>query len=429
MDNFTEIELKERQKKFSERGRIHEKLAKNPRAKRKPLGLAKRLIVLGTFGTVSAVSIFPYQISQNTYFNALRKIEGEGVAQEREKQEIIGLINLEQALTRNSVKKEVNRLVNIGRNGLAEALKKHPYETVNRIGENWFVKHNKKGGVIKTIDDAIERGREFFPQMVYNFNELGVPKELGFYLFTIEAEFRNQKSKKGAEGVAQIIPSTAKAHGINVNEGCDERRNKVISLLGSARILNGNYRITRNWDLAFDWYNSGLVGKYLERWKLFGSEISEKGYLKFLGTLFEKNRFIPGANESLNYIAKRIKVREILLERHPKIFNTSPSQDYVIVNPLKKRYIHVVKQNENPWNIIEEHLKETYGFSTDSGIGNTINFLGIGSHILPGEKIVINPAKTFGEAASRIGANMELNKHVKNPNEYLPNCKIVSAKT
>ncbi len=79
----------------------------------------------------------------------------------------------------------------------------------------------------------------------------GVPEELFLRLVQQESGWNpNAVSVKGAIGLAQLMPATARSLGVNP-------RNPSENLDGGARYLAAQYRKFRNWQLALAAYNAG----------------------------------------------------------------------------------------------------------------------------------------------------------------------------
>lgn len=86
----------------------------------------------------------------------------------------------------------------------------------------------------------------------------GVPEELFLRLVHQESRFnKNAKSHKGALGLAQLMPATAKVLGVDPNDPYQ-------NLDGGARYLAQQFRAFGSWRLALAAYNAGpeAVRKY-----------------------------------------------------------------------------------------------------------------------------------------------------------------------
>lgn len=88
----------------------------------------------------------------------------------------------------------------------------------------------------------------------------GLPAELAL-IPVIESEFNpNDRSKKGATGLWQLMPTTAHELGVKVQSGYDGRRNVVASTRAALAYFKdlGNY-FNGNWYLAIAAYNAGQM--------------------------------------------------------------------------------------------------------------------------------------------------------------------------
>lgn len=86
----------------------------------------------------------------------------------------------------------------------------------------------------------------------------GVPEDLFLRLVTQESGWNPKaRSHKGAIGLAQLMPATARKLGVNPNDPAQ-------NLDGGARYLSEQYRTFRSWRLALAAYNAGpgAVKKY-----------------------------------------------------------------------------------------------------------------------------------------------------------------------
>ena len=76
----------------------------------------------------------------------------------------------------------------------------------------------------------------------------------------IESGLENVRSPSGASGIWQIMRSTAREYGIEVNKDIDERYNLEIATQFACDYLNKAFEEFNNWTIAAASYNMGING-------------------------------------------------------------------------------------------------------------------------------------------------------------------------
>jgi hypothetical protein len=104
-----------------------------------------------------------------------------------------------------------------------------------------------------------KRAKKFFPIIEPILKEKGIPDDFK-YLAVIESGLTNAVSPAGARGVWQIMPSTAKEIGLEVNSNVDERYNLEKATEVACDYLLKSKEKLGSWTLAAAAYNAGENG-------------------------------------------------------------------------------------------------------------------------------------------------------------------------
>lgn len=102
----------------------------------------------------------------------------------------------------------------------------------------------------------LKRSGEFFPAFERILKEEGAPDDLK-YLAVAESALFQAQSGKGAVGLWQFIPETARQYGLRVDDFVDERRHPEKSTRAAIRLLKDMKEKYGSWALAACAYNMG----------------------------------------------------------------------------------------------------------------------------------------------------------------------------
>jgi len=105
----------------------------------------------------------------------------------------------------------------------------------------------------------LKRANKFFPTIEKILKEEGVPTDLK-YLAVIESGLENAISPAGAKGFWQIMRTTAREYGLEVNANVDERYHIEFSTRVAAKYLKRAKEKFGSWTLAAASYNRGISG-------------------------------------------------------------------------------------------------------------------------------------------------------------------------
>ena len=101
------------------------------------------------------------------------------------------------------------------------------------------------------------RAAHFAAHITASLRQRGMPEEL-VLLPAIESEYRSGAvSNRGAVGIWQLMPATARALGLVIDDLRDDRRDFWLATEAALTVLEQNLRILGNWDLAVAAYNAG----------------------------------------------------------------------------------------------------------------------------------------------------------------------------
>jgi membrane-bound lytic murein transglycosylase D len=123
----------------------------------------------------------------------------------------------------------------------------------------------------------------------------GIPEDFK-YIPLVESGLHEGTSPKGAAGLWQFMPGTARSYGLKVNRKVDERKDVKKATLAACRYINELYDEFNSWTLAAAAYNNGEVK--LE---------------KAINSQSEDNYFLMKLNrETGNYVYSIIAMKEII---------------------------------------------------------------------------------------------------------------------
>lgn len=136
---------------------------------------------------------------------------------------------------------------------------------------------------------------KLFPIIEPILKAYGIPDDFKFVPL-VESGLREGTSPKGARGIWQFMPSTARTYGLKVNRRTDERLNLRKSTVAACRYIKDLYNEFNSWTLAAAAYNNGSIK--LER------AINRQN---------EDNYFRMSLNrETGSYVYKLIAMKEII---------------------------------------------------------------------------------------------------------------------
>lgn len=106
---------------------------------------------------------------------------------------------------------------------------------------------------------VLKKSKRYFKVIEPVLKKYGVPDDFK-YLSMAESGFENVVSPAKAAGVWQLLESTAREYGLEVNENVDERYNLEKSTEAACKYLLESYARYGNWTMAAATYNVGRKG-------------------------------------------------------------------------------------------------------------------------------------------------------------------------
>ena len=141
----------------------------------------------------------------------------------------------------------------------------------------------------------MKRANKFFPEIERILKEEGVPDDFK-YLALIESGLENLRSPAGAKGFWQILRTTGKEYGLEVNANVDERYHLELSTRMACAYLKKAKERLGSWTLAAASYNRGITGIN----RILDKQQADNYYDLLLGT------------ETKRYIFRILAVKEII---------------------------------------------------------------------------------------------------------------------
>ncbi len=134
---------------------------------------------------------------------------------------------------------------------------------VNRKIQISIRKHSRQ---VKT-DELQDKAEKWFPVIEPILKVYGIPDDFK-YIPLLESGFNSRvRSARGAAGIWQFMPGTAREHGLKVGRGKDERLNTRKATIAACKYIKELYGEFNSWTLAAAAYNAGSprVAKAINR--------------------------------------------------------------------------------------------------------------------------------------------------------------------
>ena len=126
---------------------------------------------------------------------------------------------------------------------------------VNRRMQRSLRLHNYKNVHSDILHNKAVR---LFPLIEPILRAYGIPDDFK-YIPLVESGFSEGASSKGAKGLWQFMPGTARTYGLKVGKGIDERMNIRKSTIAACKYIKELYVEFNSWTLAAAAYNNGEI--------------------------------------------------------------------------------------------------------------------------------------------------------------------------
>ena len=125
----------------------------------------------------------------------------------------------------------------------------------NRKLQNILARHNFKyvGSNLLHI-----KAEKIFPVIEPILAAYGIPDDFK-YVPLVEAGFNEGLSPKGAKGLWQFLPQTARVYGLKVGKGVDERTDLKKATVAACKYIKELHTQFNSWTLAAAAYNNGEI--------------------------------------------------------------------------------------------------------------------------------------------------------------------------
>jgi len=200
----------------------------------------------------------------------------------------------------------------------------------------------------------IKKSNKYFPTIERILEEEGIPEDFK-YLAVIESGLANVRSPKGASGFWQIMRTTGREMGLEINSNVDERYHLEMATRVACKYLLKAKEKLGSWTLAAAAYNRGISGI---KGKLDTQQV-DNYYDLYLGS------------ETSRYMFRILAIKEIMKDprrygfvfQQKDLYNTTPTRkvglDTAITNLSRFAKQMDIDYNQlklhNPW-LLQNHL-------------------------------------------------------------------------
>jgi membrane-bound lytic murein transglycosylase D len=178
------------------------------------------------------------------------------------------------------------------------------------------------GTLRKPFTEGLARAGKYLPLIREIIEHEGLPPELA-YLPLVESNFKvKARSRAGASGLWQFMPSTARNSGLTVDWDIDERYDIEKSTYAAVRHLSKLHNLFGSWEMALAAYNAGEFGVFRGMVNTY-----ERDYWKLLDASTQRRaRILP--RETLGYVPKFMAA--VTIAQNPEEYDFPPIVDTLL---------------------------------------------------------------------------------------------------
>ena len=240
----------------------------------------------------------------------------------------------------------------------------------------------------------LKRTTRFFPYIEQVLADNDLPRDLKYLAIAESALRLHAGSRKGAMGVWQLMPQTARKYGLTVNANIDERRNFYLSTTAAVAYLKDLYNRFGAWSLSLAAYNMGEEG--LE------AEILEQGVSDYY------RLYLP--LETQRFVLRILAIKHIVEAPQRHGFSLS-STDYYPPRSFSSVRVHALA--DLPLRLI------AVASGTDFKIIKDLNPELRGHYLVAGSRLVNIPAGSEKGFQDRLAQQIEADKKNHNRRIYV----------
>jgi soluble lytic murein transglycosylase-like protein len=151
------------------------------------------------------------------------------------------------------------------------------------------------------LQEAVERVRALRPVFEPILREEGIPQQMAAVVLIESGGRATALSPKGARGLWQFMPDTARRYGLAVTASVDDRLDPYKSTRSAARYLRDLYVQFGNWPLALAAYNAGeeSVQRAVQR-------VSSRDFGSIAGMLpTETQNYVPAVLKAMDRLGAK----------------------------------------------------------------------------------------------------------------------------